>query len=113
VEELDWRNTWRLGLGFNYYHDDRLTFRTGVAYDESPVSSAAFTTARLPDADRIWLSAGASYRFTDKLKADLGYSHLFVDDARIARTGSQRDTLNGSFESDADIFSVQLNYVFD
>jgi long-chain fatty acid transport protein len=113
VEELRWDDTWRLGLGLNYYHDDRLTLRVGLAYDESPTGDATLTTARLPDADRIWTSIGASYAVNDKLKVDAGYSHLFVDDARINRVGSQGDTLVGSFDSDADIFSLQLSYVFD
>ena len=112
VEELRWRDAWRLGLGLNYYHNDRLTLRTGVAYDESPAPNATFTTARLPDADRLWISVGASYVFSDHLKADFGYSHLFVDDARISRTGGQSDVLTGSYESDANILSLQLNYVF-
>jgi long-chain fatty acid transport protein len=113
VEELAWDDTWRLGLGLSYYHDDRLTIRAGIAYDESPTGDAAFTTARLPDADRIWTSIGASYAVSDKLKVDAGYSHLFVDDARINRVGSQGDTLVGTYDSDADIFSLQLSYVFD
>jgi long-chain fatty acid transport protein len=112
VEDLDWEDAWRFGLGLNYYHDDHLTLRTGAAYDQSPAGGATFTTARLPDADRIWVSIGASYAFSDALKADFGYSHLFVDDSSIRRLGSQSDTLNGSYESDADIFSVQVNYKF-
>ena len=113
VEELRWDDTWRLGLGLNYYHDDRFTFRVGVAYDESPTGNPAFTTARLPDADRIWTSVGASYAVSDRIQLDVGYAHLFVDDASINRVGSQADTLVGSYESDADIFSLQFNYRFD
>lgn len=112
VEELHWDDAWRFGLGLSYYHDDHLTLRTGVAYDQSPAGGTTFTTARLPDADRYWVSIGASYVFSDTLKADFGYSHLFVDDSSIRRVGSQQDTLNGAFESDADIISVQMNYRF-
>jgi len=113
VEELRWDDTWRLGIGLNYYHNDRWTFRLGTAYDESPVSSTTFATARLPDADRVWTSVGASYAFNDRMKFDVGYSHLFVDDSRINRVGSQGDTLTGNFDNDADIFSLQFNYVLE
>jgi len=114
VEELRWDDAWRLGLGLNYYHDSRFTFRLGVAYDESPAGgNPAFTTARLPDADRVWTAVGASYAFNDKMKFDVGYAHLFVDDASINRVGSLGNTFTGSFDNAADIFSAQFNYVFD
>jgi len=115
VEELRGDDAWRLGLGLNYYHNDKLTLRAGLAYDESPATgNPLFTTARLPDADRYWVAVGASYRVSNKISLDAGYSHLFVDDSRINRTGgTSGDTLTGTFESEADIISVQMNYVFD
>lgn len=113
VETLNWTDTWRYALGANYYHNDRLTVRTGVAYDETPVPNAASRTARLPDNDRLWLSVGASYRVSDRLSADIGYAHLFIDDTPIRRTGSTGSVLIGDYESEADIISVQVTYVFD
>jgi long-chain fatty acid transport protein len=113
VETLNWTDTWRYAVGANYYHNDRLTFRTGVAYDETPLPNAASRTPRLPDNDRLWLSVGASYRVSDRLSADIGYAHLFIDDTPIRRTGSTGSVLIGNYESEADIFSVQVNYVFD
>jgi len=113
VEPLNWTNTWRLGFGANYYHSDRLTLRTGFAYDETPIPDAASRTARLPDQDRVWLAVGASYRINDRLSADAGYAHLFVRDTPIRRTGSTGNVLIGEFESDADLFSLQVNWRFD
>ena len=113
VETLNWENTWRFGLGLNYYHNDRLTLRTGVAYDQAPVTSLTLRTARLPDNDRLWLSFGAGYRATDRLSADFGFSHLFIDDTPIRRTGSTGSVVIGSYKSDVNIFSAQINYRFD
>ena len=113
TEDLQWKNTWRLALGFHYYHNNRLTLRTGVAYDQAPISDPVNRTPRLPDNDRIWVSVGASYRLLDRLSADIGYSHLFIDDTRIFRTGSTGSVINGVYESEADLFSVQVNYTFD
>lgn len=112
VETLNWQNTWRFAFGANYYYDDKITLRTGVAYDESPSNSQTFRTARLPDNDRLWVSIGASYQIKDHLSADFGYSHLFIKDTPISRTGSTGNVLIGTFESSADILSVQVNYKF-
>jgi long-chain fatty acid transport protein len=110
---LGFEDSWRLGLGLNYYHNDHLTFRTGVAFDESPVPNAELRSARLPGNDRTWLSFGASYQFNDRMSADFGYAHLFVDDTRINRTSETSGTLVGEYDSNADIVSLQINYQFD
>ncbi len=110
---LGFEDTWRLGLGLNYYHNDQLTFRTGVAWDESPVPNAELRTARLPGNDRAWLSFGGSYQLNERMSADFGYSHLFVDDTRINKTTATGGTLAGTYDSSADIVSLQVNYRFD
>ncbi|MFT5450040.1 MAG: long-chain fatty acid transport protein [Gammaproteobacteria bacterium] len=111
---LGFENTWRLGMGLNYYYNKKLTLRTGFAWDESPVPSAELRSARLPDSDRTWVSFGAGYQFNDRMSADVGYSHLFVDDSRINRVEpASSGTLAGTYESGVDIFSVQFNYQFD
>lgn len=111
---LGFKNTWRLSLGLNYYHNKQLTLRTGFAWDESPVPSPQLRTARLPDSDRTWVSFGASYQFNDRISADVGYSHLFVDDSRINRAEpTSAGTLAGTYGSEVDIISVQFNYRFD
>ena len=46
METLSWDDTWRLSLGLEYAHSDRLTLRTGVAWDESPIPNAKFTDVR-------------------------------------------------------------------
>jgi long-chain fatty acid transport protein len=59
-EQHRWRDTWRLDLGGEYERGP-WTFRLGTAWDQSPIRSATYRTARLPDSDRIWLSVGLSY----------------------------------------------------
>jgi long-chain fatty acid transport protein len=113
VEDLQWEDVWRLSLGLSYYQSDRLTLRTGVAYDQAPVPNPVLRTPRLPDNDRIWVSVGASYRINNKMSADFGYTHLFIDDTNIARTNSTGATLIGEYESEADIISLGFNYIFD
>ncbi len=113
-EPLGWEDVWRFSLGLSYYHSDRLTLRTGVAYDQSPVPNPTLRTPRLPDNDRIWVSLGASYAINDKASVDFAYTHEFIDDTNIARTNAATSTtLLGTYESSVDIFSLQANYRFD
>lgn len=107
----NWRNAWRYSVGANYHSSDRLTWRFGVAYDESPVPDA-FRTPRIPDEDRIWLSVGGQYCMSKPSCIDFGYTHIFVDDASINSSEAGKGTLNGSYDNAVDILSVQYTHSF-
>lgn len=104
----NWNDGWFFALGGEYDHSERLTLRAGVAYEISPVDSPQERIITVPDADRVWLSAGASYRWSETTTIDLAYTHAFFDDARFDRTSPGGFELKGETESDADIFTVGL-----
>jgi long-chain fatty acid transport protein len=113
---FDFRDAWRVALGVNYHRSSNWTFKGGVAWDQAPVTDSN-RTVRLPDTDRVWLAIGAKYRFGKNSAIDVGYAHLFVSDADINRTKTQfgtalSTTVNGSYDTSIDIFSVQLTYTF-
>jgi len=110
VTPENWDDSYRYSVGANYRLDDKLMLRGGVAYDETPVSDA-YRTARIPDENRTWLALGAQYRLSAGSTIDVGYAHLFVDDARINKTESGI-TLSGEYESSVDILSAQLTLDF-
>lgn len=64
-----------------------LTLRGGVAYDETPTPDR-LRSPRVPDSDRIWLSAGASYRWSRSFRVDFGYSLLLAEEETIPANGS-------------------------
>ena len=120
------KNVNRFSIGANYQYNDAWTFRAGVALDKSPVpdptaASATTTndinasrTARLPDADRKWLAAGASWKTSAHSQWDIGYAHLFINkhipfDQLNAAGGDQ---VAGQFNADADILGIQYIYRF-
>jgi long-chain fatty acid transport protein len=112
----NWDNTIRASLGASYRYNDALKLRAGLAYDQSPVS-LEFRTPRTPNIDRTWLSLGANYSFTPTTSMDVGYTHIFVNDASLNKTTDTsipalRDTLNGSYDSNVNIFSVQFTHTF-
>jgi long-chain fatty acid transport protein len=116
----NWRDTWRVGLGLNYHANDRWTYRTGVAYDRSPIPEA-YRTPRIPDQDRVWLALGAQYKVSRAGAIDFGYAHVFVKDPQLSMTGAPslsaaqvlgRGSLAGNYNNKIDILSVQYRHSF-
>lgn len=110
VTAENWSDSYRYSVGVNYRMNDKLTLRTGLAYDETPVSDT-YRTVRIPDESRTWLAFGAHYRLSNKTALDFGYAHLFVKDARINKTESGV-TLTGKYDASVDILSAQLTHNF-
>lgn len=112
-----WHDTLRYAVGVNFHQNDRLTWRAGVAFDESPVPDA-HRTPRIPDQDRTWVAVGAQYKLDDRARIDAGYAHLFVKDASIDSGGSVAPGvypyghLKGKYDDKVDILSVQYTYTF-
>lgn len=111
VTPENWDDSYRYSVGANYRWNDRLTLRGGVAYDATPVSDT-YRTARIPDESRTWIAFGAQYRLSPKTVLDVGYAHLFVDDARINKTETGPVTLTGEYDASVDILSAQLTLNF-
>lgn len=113
VTPENWNNTLRYSVGVNYLYSDAVKLRAGLAYDEDAISDK-FRTARIPGNDRKWLSLGAGWQITPASKLDIGYSHLFISDAKIddnqIATGNGR--LRGDFEGSVDILSLQYTHNF-
>jgi long-chain fatty acid transport protein len=109
----NWDNTMRYSVGVSYRYSDTLKLRAGLAYDEEAIKDE-FRTARIPGNDRKWVSLGASYQITPETKFDVGYSHLFINDAKIddnqLALGNGR--LRGDFEGSVDILSMQVTHHF-
>jgi long-chain fatty acid transport protein len=105
----DWEDSWFFSAGGEYVFNDQLTLRAGAAYEKSPVPDAT-RTPRVPDNDRIWLSLGASYQISQRMRANVAYSHIFVKDGdvNLAAVGDL-PSLSSSFEQSIDIVSASLS----
>lgn len=108
----NWHNTWRFSLGATRHVGEHLSWRFGVALDESPVPDT-HRTPRIPDEDRVWLAAGLQYRLDKKRWLDAGYTHIFVKDPHVnIAANASTGTLNGRYENQIDILSVQYTHNF-
>jgi long-chain fatty acid transport protein len=67
----------------------------------------------VPDNNRIWVSIGSTWKFTNKLSADLAYSHVFVKNTSIADVAATGTVYNGTVDSRVDIISASLKYRWD
>lgn len=74
-KDESFHDAYRIALGTTYYMDDNWTFRTGVAFDDSPVP-ADKRSISIPDQDRFWVSAGATYAFNENASIDAGVSYM-------------------------------------
>lgn len=114
VLPLGWDDGWYFSLGLEHQYNAQLTLRGGVAYEISPIDTAEGRTIRVPDSDRFWLTAGASYQYNENTTIDLSYAHLWAEDS----TTIQGETpvgpaLIGDVEASADIISVGVRSKLD
>ena len=105
-----------IGLGVLHQTSEKWQLRGGYAKDNSPVPSDALRTMTIPDSDRTWLSGGARYQMDETTSIDLGYAHIMFADAKTAREvkdeGVVIQTIQGSFDNEVNLFSVQFNKSF-
>jgi long-chain fatty acid transport protein len=110
VLQLNYQDTLRYAVGFEWYTTKYLTLRLGFAYDETPIQGASFRTPRIPDNNRYFLTAGLRWSPTRFMDIDVGYGHLFVQDPTVDFTDSQGHELRGKFDASVDIVSAAVTF---
>lgn len=115
---FQWRDGWFASVGGEYKWNDKLTIRSGLGYEWSPITNAN-RGLRLPDQSRWWLSAGLSYKWSEQLSFDLGYTRLIIPKTQI-NIAPGNPTFNpfvpiqyfATARAHFDIISVGVNYKF-
>jgi long-chain fatty acid transport protein len=114
--QLNYDDGWFFSGGVEYHWNPAWTLRAGVAYEISPIDIANRGT-RLPDTDRLWASLGATYKWNEKLSFDIGYSHIFTDNPRIAILPGHQDFIGiplvANVKAHVDIISVAAKFRWD
>ena len=111
--DLEYEDSMRYALGFSYKSDCPWSWRFGIAYDEAPQTNPALVNPRIPDENRIWLTGGFNYRFSDTFSMDAGYAYIHVDEANINNTNLQTGHhVEGNFDSSVNILGIQANWAF-
>ena len=98
---FDYDDGWFVSVGGEFDLTERVTLRSGVGYEWGPIDDNV-RTYRIPDGDRLQLSAGVSYRLDERFSFDLGYSFAAVEDMSIRAADAGGPDANGPFSGRAD-----------
>lgn len=122
VTTLGWDDTWRFALGLHWYYNDTWTWRTGAAYDPTPVPNAELRTPRVPDENRFWYSLGGSWNINNRWSLDFAGTYIWtltdpalnkmVDLSDPSNENNARGNLKGTYDASSYILGAQINYAF-
>lgn len=104
----EYQNSYIFRLGAQYELNEKWSARLGAYYDMSPVK-AGYLTPETPDADKIGITAGATFKVTKK---------IFVDASLLYIEGLKRSDINlenqfgGTYKSKAVVPGIAISYVF-
>lgn len=115
--KLDYRDGWLYSIGAEYDYSDTLTLRAGIGYEVAPLTVENRDT-RLPETNQLILSAGATYKYNDRIMLDAAYLYsMGLGDGDIDLTEGNPRYLGVPFQATSDlgvsIVSVALRIKFD
>ncbi|MCK8046611.1 outer membrane protein transport protein [Shewanella sp. 1CM18E] len=115
VKQENWKDNYRLAVGTTYQLNEKSTLRAGIAYDTAAVDDE-YRTATIPEVDRLWLSAGYGYQFTENFDMDFGVTYIFADESPLHEDEMPSAALGGTFEGQVSgniiLVGVQATYRF-
>lgn len=114
-ETLNYHNAWRFAIGQSYQVNNKLTLRNGFAFDQTPTDTV-YKSARIPGANRYWVTLGANYKCTRHIDIDAGYAFILFENSHINKsevTPFGTTTLDASYRAYANLIGAQINYHFD
>ena len=118
VYKQNYRDAWMFAAGGRYVLNPEWTLRGGLAWDETPVTSA-FRTVNLPDTDHFLLALGSSWQIGEGLILDGAYEHSIAfarPNMNISANNTDPIThvvvLHGQYDVNVDVvaFSVRYRY---
>jgi len=122
-KQENFEDSYRFALGATYDVNPVLALRMGVAFDQSAAED--YRSISIPDSDRLWYSAGATYQLSSTDSIDFGLSYINGDnvvvteeDALLAQLPDSLSAFVGnkdwSFNSEGNalLLAVQYNKSF-
>ena len=111
-----YRDSWMVSLGGVYRLDESWSIKSGIAFDETPVTSK-YRAVTLADTDRYLLGMGAQVKLTDDMTMEAAYGHSFAFNhpnmnSSINNTDpiTHSVTLNGRYDVNVDIVAFTFRY---
>jgi long-chain fatty acid transport protein len=111
-----YRDTWMVAVGGVYKLDDRWSIKSGIAFDETPVTSR-YRAVTLADTDRYLLGVGAEVKLTDSMTMEGAWGHSFAFNKPNMNTSINNTDpithsvrLNGRYDINVDILALSFRY---
>jgi long-chain fatty acid transport protein len=111
IKEENWEDNYRLAVGTTYQYTNKLVLRSGIAYDTSAVSDE-HRTQTIPETDRLWLSVGAGYNWSQNLTLDAGLTYIFAKDAPMNEVDPSLGQFKGETTGNIWLVGIQASYRF-
>ncbi|MGY3947039.1 outer membrane protein transport protein [Aeromonas allosaccharophila] len=108
------KDSTRYSIGGTWYINPAWEARLGFAYDNSPIE-AEYRSLSIPDSDRVWYSAGATYHINTDMSVDFGMAYLDGKEVDVNEGLPNHDSLNrwqGTSHGNAFLASAQFNMKF-
>ncbi len=103
-----YQNVFIVRIGTQYLVSSKWTLRLGAYYDQSPVKNG-YLTPETPDANKVGITIGTSYRITQKFHLDA--SLLYIEG--MERTDTNLETqFGGTYKTKAVVPGISIEYVF-
>ncbi|GDY24971.1 OmpP1/FadL family transporter [Agarivorans sp. Toyoura001] len=117
VKSYHWKNSWLFSVGGTYTINQNWTARAGYMHDKGVVDEVS--SLSIPDSDRNWYTAGASYHLNKNASIDFGVALVRGEDVKVledssvlAGAGLPSSTVVGHTRSDAVYYSMQYSHLF-
>lgn len=113
-----WNDVWSFSVGTTVAYNEQLTLKTGVGYDENPITSS-HKTARVPTTDRIWWTWGANWAYSANQSLDIAYGYMWMNSVSIneheynvQEQALYKSGVQANYRNTAQVLGVQWNYKF-
>ncbi|WP_406609358.1 OmpP1/FadL family transporter [Agarivorans sp. JK6] len=116
VKSYQWKNSWLFSVGGTYTINQNWTARAGYMHDKGVVDE--ISSLSIPDSDRNWYTAGASYHINKNSSIDFGLAFVrgkdveVLEDSAVIGQTPFPNTVVGHTRSDAIYYSMQYSHLF-
>ena len=111
-EDLDYDDTWHIGLGVQYRVADPWLLMAGWGYDSSPFSSDSDRSPSLPLDRQLRYAGGVQYDWNENVSVGAAYTLIDAGKNRIKNTGNPvRGDLEGKYDTSF-IHVFNLNFIY-
>ncbi|MDO6762494.1 OmpP1/FadL family transporter [Agarivorans sp. 1_MG-2023] len=110
VKSYHWKNSWLFSVGGTYTINQNWTARAGYMHDKGVVDEVS--SLSIPDSDRNWYTAGASYHLNKNATIDFGIAFVRGEDVEVREMSAITGEVIGHTRSDAVYYSMQYSHLF-